>query len=198
MSKITESIRQLGEIQVNDWDFMALMNKDIKDVEIAKSLRKLGSIRVMEWDFRTVLPAVNKLANQEVDLADILRRTANYKVMEWDFRKPAPRQEEAAKPLPPAEMQALISRLKDFLQYAVTSLIDEPQHAQLKIAEIAPNVLCLKLVLTKRDMAMLIGTGGHTAAAIRRILKDRAKEKGVHALLEIHSHEEEIAGHRIS
>jgi predicted RNA-binding protein YlqC (UPF0109 family) len=205
IAKFTDSLRQLGEIHVNDWDFMALMHKDIKEIEFTKSLRKLGNIRVMEWDFRTVLPAVNQLANHEVDLTGILRRTANYKVMEWDFRKPfpsehkpAPRDAEVAHPLSREEMQALIGRLKDFIQYVVVNLIDEPNHAHVRIQEIAPNVLRLKLVLTKRDVAMLIGTGGHTAAAIRRLVKDSARAKGVHALLQIHSHEEEIAEHEIS
>ena len=71
---------------------MALLNKDIKDVEFSQSLRSLGNIRVLEWDFRTVLPAVSKLAHQEVDVIGLVKRTACYKVMEWDFRtalKPA-------------------------------------------------------------------------------------------------------------
>lgn len=202
MSKITDSLKQLGGIQVNDWDFMSLMNKDIKDIEFRKSLRKLGNIQVVEWDFRSFLPTVNKLANHEVDLTGILRRTANYKVMEWDFRKrfpggrrSAPRDAEVSSPVSREEMQELIGRLRDFLQYVVVKLIDEPKHAQVRIVEIAPNVLRLKLVLTKRDMAMLIGTGGHSAAAIRRIVKESARAKGVQALLQIHSHEEAIAEH---
>lgn len=200
MSKFTESLKHIGEIHVNEWDFMALLHKDIKEVEIAKSLRKLGGIRVMEWDFRTVLPAVEKIAKHEVDLGGMLKRTANYKVMEWDFRKPlpsdrCPASREAAGPTPlsDAEMQALIVRLKDFLQYVAVNLIDEPNHAQIKIREIGPNVLRVKVVLTKRDAAMLIGTEGHTAAAIRRILKAAATASGAQVLLQIQSHEEEIA-----
>jgi predicted RNA-binding protein YlqC (UPF0109 family) len=200
MSKITGSLKHLGEIQVNDWDFMALLNKDIKEVEIGKSLRKLGNLRVMEWDFRTVLPAVEKIANREVDLTGMLKRTANYKVMEWDFRKPFPshrcaemRQSAGPTSLGDSEMQALIARLKNFLQYVAVNLIDEPNHAQIRIQEIGPNVLRVKMVLTKRDAAMLIGTEGHTAAAIRRILKAAAMASGVQALLQIQSHEEEIA-----
>lgn len=201
-ARFTDSLKHLGEIQVNEWDFMALLNKDIKDVEIRQSLRKLGSIRVMEWDFRSVLPAVNKLASQEVDLVGIIKRTANYKLMEWDFRKPFPAErkhaphEEAG--LSREEMQALVVHLKAFLQYVVVNLIDEPGHAQVRIQEIAPSVLRLKLVLTKRDVAMLIGREGHTAAAIRRILKATAGADGVHALLEIQSHDEDIAEHGLT
>lgn len=77
MPKISDSLKQLGEIQVNDWDFMALLHKDIKELEIGPSLRKLGNIRVMEWDFKNVMPAVDRLAKQEVDLLDMVKRTAN-------------------------------------------------------------------------------------------------------------------------
>lgn len=196
ISKIASSLKQLGDIQVNDWDFMALLNKDIREIEITHSLRKLGNIKVMDWDFKSSLPAVNRLANQEVDLVGLFKRTANYKVMDWDFRsalpvepKPAPREER----LSPEEMQALIVRLKDFLQYVVVNLIDEPNHAQIKVREIGPNVLRFKLVLVKRDVAMLIGREGHTASAIRSILKTAAGMNRVQALLQIHSHEEEMA-----
>jgi hypothetical protein len=40
---------------------------------------------------------------------------------------------------------------------------------------------------------MLIGTEGHTAAAIRSMMKAEAARHGVHVLLRIHSHEEETA-----
>jgi predicted RNA-binding protein YlqC (UPF0109 family) len=198
ISKIASSIKQLGEIQVTELDFMELLNKDIRELEIARSLTRLGSIRVMEWDFRTVMPAVNKLAHQEVDLVDLIRRTAHYKVMEWDFRSALSSEDQAefrepVARLEPEEMQELIVRLKNFLQYVVVNLIDEPGHAQIKVREIAPNVLRFRLVLTKRDVAMLIGREGHTAAAIRSILKAAAGTSGVHVLLQIHSHEEDMA-----
>jgi predicted RNA-binding protein YlqC (UPF0109 family) len=202
ISKIATSLKQLGEIHVTELDFMELLHKDIGELEIGRSLRKLGNLRVMEWDFRTVLPAVNKLAHQEVDLVKLVKRTASYKVMEWDFRsalhaepKPAPKKPgEPLEPrLSPEEMQAIIVRLKNFLQYVVVNLIDEPKHAQIKVREIEAMVLRFKLVLTKRDVSMLIGREGHTASAIRGILKATAGMHGVSALLQIHSHEEEAA-----
>ena len=189
-------------MQVTELDFMELLNKDIRELEIGRSLRRLGNIRVMEWDFRTVLPAVSRLANQEVDLVDLVKRTAHYKVMEWDFRNALSAEHKPVSQEPPApmvervsqeEMQALIVRLKDFLQYVVVNLIDEPNHAQIKVQEISPNVLRFQLVLTKRDVAMLIGREGHTASAIRSILKAAAGMIGVQVLLQIHSHEEETA-----
>jgi len=187
---------------VTEWDFMALLHTNIQELEISRSLRRLGKMQVMEWDFRTVLPAVKKIANQEVHLIDLVKRTAQYKVMEWDFRsalaahrKPAPRApaEPLGKCLSRAEMQAITVRLKNFLQYVVVNLVDEPNHAQIKVTEMGPNGLRCKLVLVNKDVAMLIGREGFTAAAIRSILKAVAGMHGVQALLNIHSHEEEMA-----
>ena len=202
-SKIARSLKQLGEIQVNDWDFMALLNTDIHDFEFARSLRRLGQIRVTDWDFKDVVPAVKKAAKQEVDLLDILRRTANYRVIEWDFKNRVPTAAavpvsvavsvpQVAKSTGQAEMPEITLRLKNFLQYVVVSLIDEPNHAQIKVAPLKPTGLCFKLILTKKDMVAVIGKGGQTAAAIRGLLKSMGKGYGVAVLLEIQSHEEEI------
>jgi predicted RNA-binding protein YlqC (UPF0109 family) len=196
ISELANSLRQLGEIQINDWDFEGLLNKDVRDIEFAKSLRGLGSIRVMEWDFKDMLPAVNKLAHQEVDIVKLVRRLADYKVMEWDFRSGHSSETMTVPEIPrlsPDEMQILIVRLKDFLQYTTVNLIDEPKYAHIKVREIAPNVLRFKLVLLKRDVSMLIGTGAHTAAAIRNLIKAVAGMSGVAVLLQILSHEEDAA-----
>jgi uncharacterized protein len=202
VSKIASSLKQLGEIQVTDWDFIALLNTEVRELEIARSLKRLASIQVTEWDFRTVLPAVKKAANQEVDLIDFFKRTAHYKVMEWDFRsapaavsKPAPPEPATptVKTISPDEMQAVTLRLKNFLQFVAVNLIDEPNHAQIKVTQMGPTGLRLKLVLVQKDVAILIGREGHTAAAIRNILKATAAMDGVQALLQIHSHEDEIA-----
>jgi uncharacterized protein len=197
-SKIAESLKQLGDIQVTDWDFMELLNTEIKDLEISRSLKRLGAIQVMDWDFRTVIPAVKKVANQEVDVVDLFKRTAHYKVMDWDFRDAlhagakAAAQEHAGGPSPD-EMLAVTTKLRNFLEYVAVNLIDEPGHAQIKVSPLGPNGLRFKLVLVKKDVAMLIGREGFTAAAIRSILKAAAGKYGLQALLQIHSHEEEAA-----
>jgi len=197
ISKLASSLKELGEIQVTDYDFMELLNKDLRELEISRSLKQLGNIRVMDWDFRTVLPVVNRLARQEVDVVGLVRRTADFKVMDWDFRSALAPAAEAESPLEKQlgsqEMQALSVRLKDFLQYVVVNLIDEPNHARIKVQEIAPGVLRFRLVLVKRDVAMLIGREGQTASAIRGMLKSAAAAQGAHALLLIHSQDEEAA-----
>lgn len=195
ISNLASSLRQLGEIQVNDWDFMALMNKDISDFEFTRSLRRLGSIQVMEWDFRTVLPAVNKLAQQEVDLVDLLKRTARYKVMEWDFRTALHSDNETKSAEPTAdllEIETLALRLKKFLEYVTTNIIDDPAHARIEVQKLKADVLHFRLVLMQRDVAILIGKEGLSAAAIRNTMKASAGLHGVHALLEIISHEEDV------
>ncbi len=204
-SRFSDSLRQVGEIPVNEWDFMALLHKDIGDLDIARSLRKLGNIHVMDWDFRSVLPAVNKLANREVDLVDIIKRTAGYKVMEWDFRSALPGESTSAgnrteKPSQPdlhgADLDAVVGRLTEFIRYVAVNLIDEPKHMRIKVEQLEQDVLRFRLVLVKRDVSMLIGREGHTAAAIRSILKSRASVDGIQALLQIHSHEEEMVNMR--
>jgi predicted RNA-binding protein YlqC (UPF0109 family) len=199
VSKIANSLKQLGDIQVTDWDFMALMNTEVRELQISRSLSRLASIQVTEWDFKTVLPAVQKAANHEVDFLDLFKRTAHYKVLDWDFKSsPAtePNSESRKSPEPAisrAEMQAIILRLKNFLQYVALMLIDEPNHAQIKVTEMGPTGLRFKLILVKKDVMLLIGREGHTASAIRNCLKAAAAAQGVQLLLQIHSHEEEAA-----
>ncbi len=201
VSKIANTLKQLGEIQVTEWDFMGLLNTEVRELEISRSLRRLASIQVTEWDFRAVLPAVKKAANQEVSVADFFKRRAHYTMVERDFRsaaavggKPVP-PEPATPPvkISPAEMQTLTLRLKNFLQFVVVNLIDEPNQAQIKVTQMGSTGLRFKLVLVQKDVSALIGREGHTAAAIRNILKSTAAMRGVQVLLQIHSHEDELA-----
>ena len=198
---VPDSRKQPGEIQATEQDIVDFLNTDIRELEITRSLRRLGAIRITEWDFRDALPAVKRVVRQEIDLVDVVKRLANYRVMDWDFRSALPNDpnsapREPATPSPrllsQAEMQATIVRLKNFLQYVAVNLIDQPNHAQIKVREIGPNTLRFKLVLVKKDVAMLIGMGGFTASAIRSILKAAGAKYGVRVLLQIHSHEEEI------
>ena len=192
IKKLARSLKELGDKEVTGADFMELLNKDIRDLEISRSMRKLGSIRVTEWDFKDVLPAVNKLAQQEVDIPDLLKRTAQYKVMEWDFRSMLPAS-ASKQTLDPEATQALIQQMKDFLNYLVGNLLEDPDLTKIRGEEIAPGVLNFKLVMTKSDASKLIGMQGQTAAAIRGLMKAAGARHGVHVLLKIHSFEEEAA-----
>jgi uncharacterized protein len=88
-------------------------------------------------------------------------------------------------------MEPVTERLRNYLQYVAVKLIDDPSQAQLKVAELAPKKVRFKLVLSKADVAMLIGRNGFTASAIRNVLKAGAVKDGVQVSLQIHSHEEE-------
>jgi len=88
-------------------------------------------------------------------------------------------------------MQTTTERLRNFLQYVAVNMIEDPKNAQLKIAELAPKQLRLKLVLSRDDVAILIGRNGFTIAAIRNMLKAIAERDGYKVQLQIHSHEEE-------
>ena len=176
----------------------SILHTDIKDLEVTRSLRRLGSIRVTEWDFSDVLPTVSRLAHKEVDLVDIFKRTCNYRVTEWDFRDLLHshlKDEERKSPTPPSpeEMQAIIHRLTAFLGFVTEGLVEQPQHARIKVAEMQPVMLRFKLVLVRRDTAALIGHGGHSAAAIRRLMQDAGHRQGVQVLLQVLSHEEDAA-----
>lgn len=175
----------------------SILHKDIKDLEFTRTLRKLGSIRVTEWEFSDVLPAVNRLAQTEVDIVGLVKRTANYRVTDWDLKDLLGHHggtgHPAHAPVPPPspeEMQALVLRLTRFIGFVTQCLIEMPDHAEIRTSEPQPGVLRLKLVLVRRDAAALIGHGGHTAAAIRRLVKDAGRRQGVNVLLQILSHEE--------
>lgn len=167
-SKITKSEEDVGEGDVKKGKFAKLLNTDIKDLEIADSLRRLGNIQVMEWNFRSSKRSLEAT-------------TTN------------PSTKTSKKGLKARDIHALAERLKKFLHYVAENLIDDPAHAEIKVSEISPAVLHLKLVLVKRDLAMLVGRGGDTAEAIRGVLKAIGRENGVDVLLQILSHEEDAA-----
>lgn len=188
---IADELKHIGEIDVTNWDFADLLQKDIKDLEVSRSLRRLGRIQITDWEFKDVLPAVDRLAHKQIDLADIFRRTANYRVTEWDFRDILPGRsagtaEQVANPS--AEPQAaaeLAPRIEGFLAYLLEGLVDRPDLARIDVRETEPGVLTATLLLTPRDAANLIGHGGHSAAALRRILQMAALRRGVHVLLRV-------------
>ncbi|WP_264500135.1 hypothetical protein [Luteolibacter flavescens] len=184
--------------------FIELLNTDLKDLEIAASLRRLGNKRVLKWDIEKSMPAVHKFAHQEVDVIGWVKRVASYKVMEWDFRD-ALKLADDNMPLPeiaakapekepePADIDALVTRLKGFIQYVSVNLIDDPERAHFQVHEISSGVIRFRLVVTKGDQKILVGQNGETATALRNMLKGTAAGEGVHVLLEIITHEEELA-----
>ena len=184
VQKISRSLRELGDIQVNSWEFPKVFQKDIKDLEIGVSLRRLGRVQVTDWDFKDVLPAVNRVAHKEIDIDGFVRKAANYRVVDWDFRDALRKK---------TTTEHLAGSLSEYLRFLMQQLIDEPKYLSIHYLEVAPRVLKFEAIMTKRDSSMLIGLNGRTAGPIRRLLKDSAELHGAKALLEIKSHEEATA-----
>jgi len=88
-------------------------------------------------------------------------------------------------------MDAITNQLKSFLQFYTLQLIDHPQKAQLRVAEVDKNHVRFRLILDKSDVALLIGRNGFTASAIRSVMKAAAEKVGAQVSLQIQSVEEE-------
>jgi predicted RNA-binding protein YlqC (UPF0109 family) len=171
----------------------SIFHRDLKDLEIGKNLRKLGNIRVTEWEFSDILPAVNRVAQTEIDIDGFVRRAANYRVTEWDLKDLlGKREQRTRRPDPsPSEMLKLSDELTRFLRFVTRNLIDQTDMAEIRTNQPFPNTLMIKMVLCKKDAAALIGHGGHTASAIRAIIKDVARKRGARASLRILTEEED-------
>ena len=187
ISKLASSLKQIGEIQVTEWDFMGLLNTEIRELEVARSLRRLGAIKVTEWDFSEV---IRETANREVDLAGIFRKSRRATIMERDFNTNVGDREAVGQSAPREDRRPLDrmkEKLGNFLRFTVANLIDEPDRATIAVKEMGPSGLCFQVVLAERDVALLIGREGHTAAAIRRILQATGARAGIQVLLHIQS-----------
>jgi len=171
----------------------SIFQRDIKELEIGKNLRRLGQLRVTEWEFRDILPAVSRAAQVELDIDGFVRRAANYQVTEWDLKDLLGKRERRQRRglLSESEMRELSREICHFVRFVSRNLIDYQDLAVIQTSLPFPNRLEIKLVLTQRDVAALIGHGGHTAAAIRNIIKDAAKRHGVRVTLRILSHHED-------
>lgn len=189
-SKLSKSLRELGDIQVNDWQLPQFLNKNISELEISRALQRMNDIQVMNWEFKDVMPVLQRLAQKEVDIVDLLKQAAAYKVNEWDIRKAVLRTRADSVQLNKREIKVISDQLKNYLSFMVEQLVDDPNHASILVDEIAPQVLRFRVILKQRDLSMLIGMNGYTANPIRRILKDFALNAGVYAILQIQTHEE--------
>ncbi len=88
-------------------------------------------------------------------------------------------------------MRETTDNIKAFLEFIALQFIDHPEEAQLRVAEVDENHVRFRLIVAQSDVAMLIGRNGFTASAIRNVMKAAALREGMHASLQIHSHEEE-------
>jgi predicted RNA-binding protein YlqC (UPF0109 family) len=168
--KTAKPDKAIGKGKAEPGEFIKLLKTDIKDLEIGDTLKRLCNIQVNDWEIRRP-----KRAFEVVDR----KRTTKAKL--------------SAKKSKARPHEALAEQLKNFLLYVATNLIEDPSSAEIYADEISPGVLRLKLILAQRDLSMLVGRGGDTAEVIRSILKARGREYGVDALLQVISHEENLA-----
>lgn len=188
ISKLSKSLRDLGDLQVNDWQLPGVLNKDISELEVNRALKRLGRIQVTEWELKEVLPAIQRLARKEVDVVGLMKKAADYKVLDWELADAFHRLTGSHNIRNRKEVEAISARLEGYLEFVVRSLIDEPQYASFHRELVAPDVVRFKVVLSERDHSTLIGMDGRTVSPIRRLLKSAAEHHGIHALLKVQTH----------
>ena len=74
-SKLTTTLKQIGDIQINDWDFMSLLNKDIGELHVTEEAadgdtrrqlhRTIAAVRddMAKLEFNTAIAALMELNN---------------------------------------------------------------------------------------------------------------------------------------
>lgn len=189
-SKLTKSLRDIGEFQVTEWELPEFLRKDITELEIRQSLQRLAKLQVTEWELKDVMPAILRFAQKEVDVVGALKRTADYKVADWDIREALLKSRAKRIRLNNQELMDVAERLTRFLDFLIQELVDEPRYVSLQVDEISTQVLRFRIVVKRSDLPLLIGMKGQIASPIRHIIKDVALQHGVQVLLEILSDEE--------
>ncbi len=78
----------------------------------------------------------------------------------------------------------MASPMKDLVEFVAKSLVDDP--TQVHVSEIeGKNSVILELRVGPEDMGRVIGKGGRTANAMRRLVRVLAAKEGKRANLEI-------------
>ena len=78
----------------------------------------------------------------------------------------------------------MASSMKDLVEYIAKAIVDEPE--QVHVSEIGgENSVILKRRAGPGDMGRVIGKGGRTANAMRRLVRVLAAKRDKHANLEI-------------
>ena len=74
--------------------------------------------------------------------------------------------------------------MKEFVEYIVKALVDNPQAVELKEIE-GERTTVYELRVAQSDLGKVIGKAGQTAKAIRIIMQAVSAKKGKRAVLEI-------------
>ena len=82
------------------------------------------------------------------------------------------------------EVQALMSKLEEFVAYSAKSLVDQPELVSTKVVEREGSKLIL-VSCDKKDTGKIIGRSGKIIAAIRILVSGAASRNGIKATVDI-------------
>ncbi len=74
--------------------------------------------------------------------------------------------------------------LRELVQYIAEALVDDPNNVKVSCVESDTSVI-LELYVAKEDVGKVIGKGGQTAKALRKILSAAATKHKKKSLLQI-------------
>jgi len=74
--------------------------------------------------------------------------------------------------------------LRDLIEYIAKELVDEPQHVSVTTVE-SESVVVLELSVAPTDIGKVIGKGGQTAKALRKVLSAAATKHRKKSVLDI-------------
>jgi predicted RNA-binding protein YlqC (UPF0109 family) len=75
--------------------------------------------------------------------------------------------------------------VRDFLEYLVRSLVDQPDQVSVEEFEEDDGTLVLELSVGDEDYGQVIGRGGRTAQALRTVVKAAAVRENRRVLVDI-------------
>jgi len=83
-----------------------------------------------------------------------------------------------------AKEDAVVSEMKNLVQFMAEALVDHPEQVSVNLVE-GENSLILELKVAPDDIGKVIGKGGQTAKAMRKILSAAATKLKKKSLLQI-------------
>lgn len=79
-----------------------------------------------------------------------------------------------------------VDSMKELVQYMAEALVDYPDQVEVKVVE-GENSIILELKVAREDIGKVIGKGGQTAKAMRKILSavgNKLKKKSLLQIIE--------------
>ncbi len=74
--------------------------------------------------------------------------------------------------------------MEEFLRYVIRELVEFPDEVAIAKTEISQRII-FQVVMRQSDLGRIIGRGGHTVEALRRLLNAAASKRGIRASLQI-------------